>query len=320
MKETIELFSKGPLGTCWYGRYHYMEPWTGCEHSCPYCYARSRNIVLNTLEEKHTEFHNPVPLFPEPELLQKIKEKADSGEIDILKLSRYTDILTPSFVENGLSYRILKILAESKIRRIILTTKGVPDEKIIQLFGQYKEKFSYNEAVRPSAALNPAPLECLDRHLKPLTQRLDAAARISKAGVKTTIHLDPFVAGIDDTPEALSAFLGMLKERQLNRVMFSYLLFSQGMIPSMKENVPAPLLEKIMADYDFSGSRKVLPGQEDTASQALKNDIIKASVEKVADALEAGGFEFVLCSLKSVKGFDHTKYKRNTICDGTFYA
>ncbi|MCR4820286.1 MAG: hypothetical protein K5838_04080 [Elusimicrobiales bacterium] len=320
MSETIELFSKGPLGTCWYGKYHYMEPWTGCEHSCPYCYARSRKIVLNTLEEKKTQFNRPVPLFPEEELLRRIKEKADSGEIDILKLSRYTDIFTPSFAGNGLSYQVIKTLAESKIRRIIITTKGIPDEQSLQLMEKYKEKFSYNEAVRPSAALNPAPLESLDRGLKKLSDRLDAAARLNAAGVKTTIHLDPMVAGIDDSEEAITAFLDMLRERRLNRVMFSYLLFSSGMMPAMKEAMPAELLKKIMADYDFTGTRSVLPGQEDTASQALKNEAIKASAEKMADALNSRGFEFVLCSLKSVKGFNHNKYKKNMICDGTFYA
>lgn len=320
MEETIELFSKGPLGTCWYGKYHYMEPWTGCEHSCPYCYARSRNVVRNTLKQKNTAFDRPVPLYPEDELLERVRNTANSGEIGILKLSRYTDILTPCFVENGLSYKLLEILAESKINRIILTTKGLPDEKLIQLFAEKKEKFSYNLAVRPSAALPSAPLHCLDKNLKPLPDRLDAAAKISASGVKTTIHLDPLVAGIDDTPEALESFMDMLKERNLNRVMFSYLLFSSGMMPSMEESVPHELLERIKADYDFSKTRSVLPGQEDTASQPLKNEAIKASAEKVANALDSRGFDFVLCSLKSIKGFDHTKYKRKMICDGTFYA
>lgn len=258
--------------------------------------------------------------MPEASLLEQIEKTANSGEISVLKLSRYTDIFTPLFVQNGLAYKVLEILAKSKIKRIIITTKGIPCEKTLELLAKYKEKFSYNAAARPSAALAPAPLHCLDKNLLPLNKRLDAAAKLALAGLKVSIHMDPMVANIDDTKPALDKFFNLLKDKKLNRVMFSYLLFSEGMLSAMKEAMPEELLSKIMADYDFSGSRSVLPNQEDTSSQALKNEIIKGSVIKVADELERRGFDFVLCSLKSVKGFDRTRYKKNMICDGTFYA
>lgn len=320
MKETIQLFSPGPLGTCWYGKYHYLEPWVGCEHACPYCYARSRNVVNNTLSEKQTQFNKPVPLYPEETLLKLIKEKADSGEINILKLSRYTDIFTPSFVENGLSFKILNILAKSKINRIIITSKGLPDEKIIKLMADNKDKFSYNAAARPSADLKDSPLRPFDANLKPLNLRMEAAAKVAASGVKTAIHLDPFVAGYDDTDEALNTFFDMLKKLKLNRVMFSYLLLSEGIMGSMRQALGKDFLDKLANDYNFVGTHTVLPNQEDTASQSLKNEIIKKSVEKTAGELDKREFEFVLCSLKSVRGLDVTKYKRNMICDGTFYA
>jgi len=320
MNETIELFSPGSLGTCWYGKYHYMEPWAGCEHACPYCYARSRKAVKNTLSAKGTVFSRPVTLMPENELLAAIQKKTGSGEIDILKLSRYTDIFSPAFVENGLSFKILKILVESKVRRIIITTKGVPDEKIISLMAENGKKFSYNAAARPSSVLTGSPLACFDSGLKSLDARMKAAARIAASGVQTTVHMDPFVAGIDDTDAALGTFLDLLQELKLNRVMFSYLLFSAGIMETMRGALKPDTLESILADYDFQGTHRVLPGQDDTESQSLKNEIIKASVEKTAGELDKRGFEFVLCSLKSVRGLDATKYKRNMICNGTFYA
>jgi len=320
MQEKIQLFSPGSLGTCWYGKYHYLEPWAGCAHACPYCYARSRAAVNNTLAGLGATFDRPAPLMEERRLLEEIAREASSGRISILKLCRYTDIFSPGFVENGLALKILDILSSSKINRIIITSKGLPDRKLIDLISARKEKFSYNAAARPSAALKGSPLAAFDAHLKPLDDRLRAAAELCAAGVQTTIHLDPFVAGIDDSGEALGAMLGRLKELGLNRVMFSYLLFSGGIMAPMAEAIGKPALDRILADYDLSGTHKVLPGQEDTASQSLKNDVIKASVEKTAAELDRLGFDFVLCSLKSVRGLDVRKYKRNMICDGKFYA
>lgn len=320
MSAKIELFSPGALGTCWYGKYHYLEPWAGCGHSCPYCYARSRAVVSNSLSGLKTSFDKPVPLLPEKELLAEISRQANSGEINVLKLCRYTDIFTPEFTDNGLTFKILEILAASKVKRVIITTKGLPDRKTMELLKARKERFSYNAAARPSATVTGSPLAKFDACLKPLEARLKAAAELSAAGVQTTIHMDPFVAGLDDDDKALGAFLDKLHALKLNRVMFSYLLFSKGIMGTMRAAVPQAALDKIMADYDFSAAHTVLPGNEDSVSQSLRNEVIRASVEKTAGELDRRGFEFVLCSLKSVRGLDATKYKRNMICDGKFYA
>ncbi|HNW43952.1 MAG TPA: hypothetical protein PKI19_05555 [Elusimicrobiales bacterium] len=320
MTEKIQLFSPGALGTCWYGKYHYLEPWAGCGHNCPYCYARSRAAVSNTLSGLGTAFNKPVALLPEKELLSEISRQANSGKINILKLCRYTDIFTPQFVSSGLALKILDILSASKVSRVIITTKGLPDRKLLNLMSSRKEKFSYNAAARPSGLRKASPLAEFDAALKPLRDRMAAAAELAAAGVQTTIHMDPFVAGIDDETETLETFLDLLRDLKLNRVMFSYLLFSEGIMGTMRAAVAPDALKKIMSDYDFSAGHKVLPGQEDSVSQSLRNEIIRASVEKTAGALDRRGFEFVLCSLKSVRGLDATKYKRNMICDGKFYA
>lgn len=313
---SLELFSPGSLGTCWYGRYHYLEPWAGCDHACPYCYARSRTTVQDALAALETPFEHPKPLFDRPELLRKIAEEAESGQIDTVKLCRYTDILTPRFVADGLSYEILRILAESKVRRLILTTKGVPDAPIRELLQRHKEKFSYNAAARPG---RPG-LAGFEAGLAPREERLQAAAELNRAGVQTTIHMDPFVAGSDDRDEALLPFLDDLRRLGLNRVMFSYLLLSEPIMASVQEALTPEALQDLLARYDMQAPRQVLPRQEDTVSHSLRHESLKESVEKVATVLTERGFEFVLCSLKSVRGLDARKFPRAMLCDGKFYA
>ncbi len=312
--EKLELFAKGCLGTCWYGKYHYLEPWAGCGHDCPYCYARFRSPVTDKLKELNTVFTSPKPLYPEQELLERIAATANSGEVNILKLCRYTDIFTPEFVKNGLSFKILEILTASKVGRVIITTKGLPDKKIIGLISANPKKFSYNAAARPPNRV------VMERGLEPLGARLEAAAVISAAGVRTTIHMDPFVAGFDDDAEALGKFLARLKALGLNRVMFSYLLLCEDMVNSLAKVMEPGLLEEIKAKYDIRAGRQYLPNQEETAYWSIRPDVKKDSVEKTAAMLDEMGFEFVLCSLKNTPGLDTTKFKGTRLCDGKFYA
>ncbi|MGM9992762.1 MAG: hypothetical protein ACI376_07980 [Candidatus Bruticola sp.] len=320
MEESVKLFAPGSLGTCWYGKYHYLEPWIGCQHNCPYCYAKSRTAVNCTLKKLNTEFANPALLYPEDELMRRIYEESNSGDINILKLSRYTDIFTPKFVASGLSLEILKILCSSKIKRIIITTKGLPDKEIIKLITSYPEKFSYNAAFSPSVMLNPNPLAKLSSGLQPLQTRLEAASEINRSKCLTTIHLDPFIAQIDDRDEALYPFLDLLETYNLKRIMWSYLLFSPGIMDNMRQALSSETLQDILSRYNFDTGRRILPGQNDTDSFAQKNEVALASVDKVARSLMQRSFKFVLCSLKSIKGLDLNKYPRQMLCDGKFYA
>ncbi|OGS12681.1 MAG: hypothetical protein A2234_07880 [Elusimicrobia bacterium RIFOXYA2_FULL_58_8] len=312
--EKLELFAKGCLGTCWYGKYHYMEPWAGCGHDCPYCYARLRSPVTDALTALKTDFPRPRPLYPEEELLRKIAETANTGEISILKLCRYTDIFTPEFVQNGLALKVLKTLVASKVGRIIITTKGLPDKTIINLITSNPKKFSYSAAVRPVNAV------VFEKELAPLRARLEAAAEINKAGVLTTVHLDPFVAGFDDAEEPLGRLLGTLKELGLNRAMFSYLLLCENMLGSISRVLTPELTAAIKANYDLATDRQYLPKQEETVYWSVKPEIKRASVEKTAAMLGKLGFEFVLCGLKNIPGLDTTKFKGVTLCNGKFYA
>ena len=102
--------------------------------------------------------------------------------------------------------------------------------------------------------------------------------------------------------------------------MWSYLLFSPGIMEEVRRAVPAADLDKILSRYNTETGRQVLPNQEDTISWAQNNETALKSVDTVAQALIAGGFQFVLCSLKSIKGLDLSKYPRTMLCDGKFYA
>ena len=319
--ERVELFAPSALGTCWYGKYHYMEPWVGCAHSCPYCYARSRQAVNNSLQEKGNDFAQPALVMPRPQLLEAIEKGVNSGDMQILKLCRYTDIFTPGCVADGLSREIMEILAKSKLDRVIITTKGVPDQATLEVLASNPKMFSYSVAVHPAALWNESPTRAFDAHLHSTAQRLDAAAFLQERGVLTTVHLDPLVAGVDDDPRALQPFLAELKKRGLNRVMWSYLLLSSGITATMQDALGTDYWQTLQNKYDLLGARQILPAQNDSISYALQEPLFLESVDKIYNALQEGGFEFVICSLKNVETLRNLKkYPLKMFCNGKFYA
>jgi DNA repair photolyase len=311
--EKLELVKAGCLGTCWYGKYHYVEPWVGCSFDCAYCYARSRSPVMNKLKELGTVFSKPVPLAVGDRLYLLLHEKVKEANVKIAKLSRFTDVLNPDMVANGASLQVLRTLVEAGVERIIITTKGLPDGEIIDFMAAHKDCFSYNAAAKPDTAIK------FEGNIPPLADRLEAARKIKERGIQVTIHVDPIVPGIDDEESTFRAFLLKLKEHGLHRVMFSYLLLNDESINTVKERFAPEVLEQLLAVFE-SESRQMLPGQSETHCLEYKAELKKQNVEKNFEMLSSLGFEYVLCSLKSGKGNLKLPKENRRLCDGTFYA
>lgn len=316
--EKIELCTPGTLGTCWYGKYHYLEPLVGCAHNCSYCYARSRPIVKNSLKDNHTTFHQPRLIMEREKLLTEIK-KISSAEhplkVKTVKLSRYTDIFSPPLVNDGTAYEILKIMAQGDINRIIITTKGIPDKKIISLMGTYPQKFSYNAVAKPECVVK------FEQNVASVEERLLVAAQVESLGIKTTIHMDPLIPGIEDQIFEMEAFLKKLKQHNLKRVMFSYLLLNTEIIKEFNHLFSREINNKIYSQY-YQQEIQMLPQQPESSYIDLLPEVKQKSVEGIVNLLQALEFDYVLCSLKSNKEslrLAHKSCKCN-ICDGAFYA
>jgi len=309
------FFTPGCLGTCWYGKYHYLEPFTGCQYDCAYCYAKVRSEVISRLADIGTAFSQPEIGMPQENALEAMRrELAENSNIKIVKLSRYTDIFTKKFVENGFSHKVLQMLVKTpQITRIIITTKAAPDENILKLIIDNPDKFSYNLSIKPKNGIY------LEENLPPRNVRLSCAAACSKAGVLTTVHIDPVVHGPDDSGEALNSFCGEIKEYGLSRVMFSYMLFEDKIAANVTNKIGVEDFEKIRINYNIDRT-EILPNQEEIKYFILKPGIKIKSIEKIAGILKHHGLDFVVCGLKTGKGNIEEIKKCCPVCDGKFYA
>ncbi|MBI4859143.1 MAG: hypothetical protein HY815_02560 [Candidatus Riflebacteria bacterium] len=312
--DRVELFAPGCLGTCWYGKYHYLEPWVGCEHDCDYCYARYRSAVSTTLSELSAGFSDPCPLQEPDQLMASVSSRLAAGDVKILKLSRFTDLFMPRFVRNGLSDRLMRTLLDSPVERLIITTKGVPSESTLELMGANASRVSFSVVAKPGSAV------CLERNAPSVNERLAAAARLHDRGVMTTVHMDPIVPGFEDGEEELAAFFRLLEEHRLGRVMFSLLLLCDAMVEDLRIRHGEELVARLLALYDRDTVREYLPHQRETTLFAARADVQKATIERISRLLKEMGFSFVLCSLKNVGPAVEVDHQLCPRCTGTFYA
>ncbi|HOY67146.1 MAG TPA: hypothetical protein PLP29_09665 [Candidatus Ozemobacteraceae bacterium] len=312
--EIVALLTPGCLGTCWYGKYHYLEPWAGCEHDCDYCYARYRSAVTEKLAELHTVFDRPAPLADPDRLIPELRDRLARGDVKIVKLSRYTDLFTPGQVKSGLAARLLQTLADSPVERAIITTKGLPDAACIDVMGRFPAKFSYNPVFKPAAPVS------LEQHIFPLEERLNAAVELQKRGVRVTVHMDPIVPGLEDDETTLRGLLLRLREAGLRRVMFSTLLLTEPMVEDIRRRIGTEHTDRILSHFDVEASRQLLPKQGETRYIELKPEAKQRIVDLYARLLRELGFDFVLCGLKSASKGLRIDRKACPVCDGTFYA
>jgi len=216
-ENVIRLIEPGFLKACWHGKYHYLEPWIGCEHDCLYCYGRSRQVVNDSLVYYQTVFNRPLTLYTPEILLEKMRQAIKKNKVKILKLSRYTDIFIPKFVHNGFTYALLNELCQSSVKRIIMTTKGIPNEEIVSLIKKYSDKFSYNAVIKPQCEY------LLEPNTPTNEEKLKILSELDQAGLQCTVHMDPLVFGLSMTKEDWYNFLKQIQSFGLNRIIFSYL-------------------------------------------------------------------------------------------------
>lgn len=310
----LSLILEGTLGSCWYGNYNYLEPWVGCAHNCLYCYSKSRNIVKNMLEKVRTTFECPATFISSDKLLKEISEEIEEKNIQILKLCRYTDFFNKKFVDNNLAYEILDVLCKSEVRRIIITTKNIPDSKIIKLMTKYKNKFSYNSVIKPECENVLEPF-CIENKFK-----MQIASEIRRSGILTTVHMDPLVLSIFEEPTMWDGFLDQLKTHGLDRIMFSYLFLDEEIKENIKKSIDSITASKLVEEFDQKNIYEDRDPHIDRGLYYLKKPVRKKHAEMLATILKKKGFSFVLCTLKSAD--DDIKIDKENCphCNGVFYA
>jgi len=162
-----------------------LNPYTGCEHACRYCYARLFIRRFSGHREPWGEFVDIK--FNAPLLLEKQLQKSRKGKIWI---SSVTDPYQPLERKFMLTRKCLEILSKTTFPVVIQTKSALilRDLDLITCFKDIEVGFTITtDDERISRLFEP--------HASRVKERLEALEKVHEKGIKTFAFIGPILPG-----------------------------------------------------------------------------------------------------------------------------
>ncbi len=182
-----------------------VNPYTGCQHSCSYCYARFMKRFSG-----HSE---PWGQFVDvkvgaPELLRQAVARKKPGRVWV---SGVCDPYQPLEARYKLTRQCLEILAQNDWPVTVQTRSplALRDIDILQAGRQFEAGFSVPTADdRIRALFEPAA--------PPIPARLHALDELHRAGIRTYAMIAPMLPGAEALPEMLAGKIDFVLVDRMN--------------------------------------------------------------------------------------------------------
>lgn len=217
-----------------------INPYTGCQHGCIYCYAEFMIRFTGHKGDKWGQFLD-IKTFD----FNKIKPQRYIGKT--ILLSSVTDPYIPLEKKYQNTRKILERLVETEAEISILTKSKlvVRDIDLFKKFKNIRVGISIN-------TLNDDFARIIERSASKPTERLEAIKKVSEAGIQTYVFISPFFPEITD-------FKAIIKEAvdYSNKFSFENLNFRPHNVPRImriiKENYPNLLskYKEIQKDHSY---------------------------------------------------------------------
>jgi len=242
-----------------------LNPYSGCDHHCVYCYASS--YVPNFAECR-----------PKKELLHTLRREAAKLTGETVSISNSSDPYPRVEATAGLTRKCLEILASSHCRIQIITKSNLVtrDDDLLS-------------KVPSTVALTITTLEAeVARALEPNAptpaERLRAAEDLLAKGVPVSVRIDPVIPLVNDKLEKLVAELASIGVKHVTSSTYkikpdNWRRFTAAM-PTVAEKL-APLYFKL--------------GEKLGGNTLLPRDLRLKLMKNVRDLATANGMRFGVC-------------------------
>lgn len=155
----------------------------GCQHNCPYCYARSLLSFRGMWDAEH-------PRTADREGVKKILDKIEKGTI--LRLGGMTDAFQPIEKELGHSKWLVEELNKRDIGYLIVTKS----DYLADYLGDVMRKDLAHIQVSVTSSLNDTFLE---KSAPPQTKRMECAEKLYDMGFDVALRVSPYIPGFVDS-------------------------------------------------------------------------------------------------------------------------
>lgn len=189
-----------------------INPYTGCLHSCKYCYA--------SFMKRFTNHKEPWGQFVDiktnaPEILKKQIKKKQPGNVLI---SSVTDPYQPPEKEYEITRKILQILSKTKMNVSVLTK----NKMVIRDIDVFK-KFKFGKI---SVGLTINYIE--EKHKKiwepgtsSIQERISALEKLYGSKIPTYIHIGPYLEDITDLTQVIETCNKYVYEIEIENINFN---------------------------------------------------------------------------------------------------
>lgn len=204
-KECKTILSESNL----YGIEYSINPYTGCEHGCRYCYA--------TYMKKFSDHPEPWGKFVDvkknvKKVLEKDLKKKEKGKI---LLSSVTDPYQPVEKEYEKTRKILKTLSEKDWETNILTKSDLILRDMDILTNFEKNQIHVGLTIN---FLKERDKNIWEPNAPNIQKRIQALERISKKPIQTYVHTGPYFEGITNLKKIVEKIEDFADELQIEPI------------------------------------------------------------------------------------------------------
>ncbi|HJW97507.1 MAG TPA: radical SAM protein [Candidatus Bathyarchaeia archaeon] len=161
-----------------------LNPYTGCDHGCLYCYASS--YVRNFADCR-----------PKKELIARLKREAGVLNGEIVTVSNSSDPYPNVEAATGLTRSCLEILSRSNCRLQIVSKSNLV-ARDIDLLRRVQSMVAITITTDDDDLA-----KVIEPHAPPPSARLKAVEKLVQNGLPVAVRVDPIIPFVNDSPETL---------------------------------------------------------------------------------------------------------------------
>lgn len=185
-----------------------INPYRGCEHDCPWCYARVTHWYLD--QDGVNDWSSKIFVkLNAPEVLRRELARTEWTR-ELVAVGTATDPYQPAEGAYRLTRRILEALRDYRTPISLITRSPMVVRDIDVL--QQLSKVAGASVCFSLITMDPDLARELEPSVAPPLKRLEALRKLAQAGIRTTVNLAPVLPGITDNERNLEEVIRAAKE------------------------------------------------------------------------------------------------------------
>lgn len=254
----------------------------GCLHRCVYCYARG---FSNTPPDGEIHLYRDIHKILEKELERK------------RKLPLWVSFSTASDPFQDIDevlkeiYLCMKLLLERGISISFLTKGAIPSD-FIELFKKYPSQIKARIGI---VSISEEYRRLFEPYSANIFQRLMNLRNLIKAGIETSVRIDPVIPTVTDSDTSIEALIKRCKDSGVKEITVSALVMRPSIMGFFNE-IPQKVRWSILKLYHNQPWQRVITSAK---TRLLSREFRKKIYDRFRSIAGSYGIEIKVCGCKN---------------------